>query len=169
MSRRAAAASAKTASGRPSPVAIAGWNGAPFTNVRYCFTASTLVTSGAGAVSQPIFQPVVLNVLPPDEIEIVRSRAPGSVAIGVCGTSNVRCSYTSSVTMIASWRSASRTIRASVSVSSTAPVGLCGEFTRMIRVRSPTAASSSSGSGRQSGKRSGTVRCTPPARAISAA
>ena len=43
------------------------------------------MTSVAGAVIQPIFHPVVLNVLPPDEMEIVRSRAPGSDAIGVCG------------------------------------------------------------------------------------
>ena len=40
-------------------------------------TASTAVTSGAGAVSQPIFHPVVEKVLPPDEIDTVRSQAPG--------------------------------------------------------------------------------------------
>ena len=43
-------------------------------------------------MSQPIFQPVALKVLPPLEIVIVRSAAPGSVAIGRCGWSNSRCS-----------------------------------------------------------------------------
>ena len=42
-------------------------------------------TSGAGPHSQPIFHPVVLNVLPPDEIVSVRSAIPGSVASGTCG------------------------------------------------------------------------------------
>ena len=37
------------------------------------------VTSGSGPVIQPIFQPVVLNVLPPDEMVRVRSDIPGSV------------------------------------------------------------------------------------------
>ena len=46
-----------------------------------------------GAQIQPIFQPVVLNVLPPLEITSVRSRMPGSVASGTCrASSNTRCS-----------------------------------------------------------------------------
>lgn len=46
----------------------------------------------AGAVIQPIFQPVTLKVLPPLEIETVRSKPPGRLATGTCGTSKVRCS-----------------------------------------------------------------------------
>jgi hypothetical protein len=37
-------------------------------------------TSGAGAVIQPTFQPVVLNVFPPLEMTTVRSRMPSSDA-----------------------------------------------------------------------------------------
>ena len=40
--------------------------------------------AAGGAQIQPIFQPVVLNVLPPLEITSVRSRMPGSVASGTC-------------------------------------------------------------------------------------
>ena len=48
---------------------------------------------GGGAQIQPIFQPVVLNVLPPLEIASVRSRMPGNVANGTCrNSSNTRCS-----------------------------------------------------------------------------
>lgn len=83
---------AKKASGRRSPVATAGWNGAPFTYVRYCLTASTASIRSAGPVTQPIFHPVVENVLPADEIVSVRSHAPGSVEIGTCGPSKTRCS-----------------------------------------------------------------------------
>ncbi len=51
------------------------------------------VTIAAGPHIQPIFQPVVLNVLPPDEIVSVRSTIPGSVAIGTCwAPGNTRCS-----------------------------------------------------------------------------
>jgi len=39
-------------------------------------------TSGAGPHAQPIFQPVVLNVLPPLEICRVRSAMPGNVHSG---------------------------------------------------------------------------------------
>ena len=42
----------------------------------------TAETSGAGPQIQPIFQPVVLNVLPALPTTSVRSRIPGSVAIG---------------------------------------------------------------------------------------
>ena len=46
-----------------------------------------------GATAQPIFQPVSENVLAVDEIVIVRSRIPSSVAMGTClRPSNVRCS-----------------------------------------------------------------------------
>ena len=45
-------------------------------------------------MSQPIFQPVVLKVLPPLEIVTVRSAAPGRLAIGMWGAawSKTRCS-----------------------------------------------------------------------------
>ena len=49
---------------------------------------------------------------------------------------------------------------------STVPVGLCGLFTSSSRVRSVTAARSSSGSSRKSGARSVTGRRTPPAKVI---
>ena len=45
-------------------------------------TARTASTRSAGPAIQPIFHPVVENVLPPDEIVSVRSHAPGSVASG---------------------------------------------------------------------------------------
>ena len=41
----------------------------------------TAATSAAGPHTQPIFHPVVLNVLPPLEMTSVRSRMPGSVAM----------------------------------------------------------------------------------------
>ncbi len=59
--------------------------------------------------------------------------------MGMCGSPNVRCSYTSSVTMRASCRWASSTMSSSVCRSSTVPVGLCGSLTMMSRVRSVTA------------------------------
>ena len=49
--------------------------------------ARTAAASSGGAAAQPIFQPVSENVLPNDEIVIVRSRIPGSVAIGTCSPS----------------------------------------------------------------------------------
>ena len=64
------------------PDAMAGWNGPALTYVRNCLAVRAAVTSGSGPHSQPTFQPVVLNVLPPDEIVSVRSAMPGSVAIG---------------------------------------------------------------------------------------
>jgi hypothetical protein len=60
--------------------------------VRYCFTVRIAVTRSGVAVSHPIFQPVVRNVLPPDEIDTVRFRAPGIVAIGEWDRANARCS-----------------------------------------------------------------------------
>ena len=72
---------------------MAGWNGAPLTYVRNCFAVRAAATSGAGPHSQPIFHPVVLNVLPPEEIVSVRSAIPGSVASGTCeAPGNTRCS-----------------------------------------------------------------------------
>ena len=47
-------------------------------------TARTAATSGAGPQTQPIFQPVALNVLPPLEMVSVRSAIPGRVPIGMC-------------------------------------------------------------------------------------
>jgi len=51
----------------------------------------------------------------------------------------------------------------------TAPVGLCGEFSRMAPVRGLTAARSAPMSGRNRGGRSVTGTRTPPAIAIDAA
>ena len=48
----------------------------------WCTFRSSSV-SARGAVTHPTFQPVHENVLPADEIWIVRSRMPGSVAIGM--------------------------------------------------------------------------------------
>ena len=60
--------------------------------MRNCLAVRAACTSGAGPHNQPIFQPVVLNVLPPEEIEMVRSLAPGRVATGTWGSPKVRCS-----------------------------------------------------------------------------
>ena len=50
-------------------------------------------TSAPGPHIQPIFQPVVLNVLPPEEMVNVRSAIPGSVASGTwVAPGNTRCS-----------------------------------------------------------------------------
>jgi hypothetical protein len=54
--------------------------------VRNCFAVVTAVTSSGGPQIHPTFHPVVLNVLPPDEIDTVRSRMPGSDASGTWGT-----------------------------------------------------------------------------------
>ena len=84
--------------------------------------------SGGGAHAQPVFQPVIENVLPADEIVTVRSRIPGSVAIGTCSPSYTRCSYTSSVTARRSCSTHSAAIADSSSRVNTLPVGLCGEL-----------------------------------------
>ena len=100
-------------------------------------------TSGAGPHSQPIFHPVVLNVLPPEEIVSVRSAIPGSVASGTCdgaGEHEVLVDLVGDDDQVvidgqlgdhAPARAASNTL----------PVGLCGVLSRIIRVRGPTAAS----------------------------
>ncbi|CPU63590.1 Uncharacterised protein [Mycobacteroides abscessus] len=140
--------------------------------MRNCFTVRTAVTSGSGPCSHPTFHPVNENVLPAEEMVIVRCRIPGSVAIGTCrASSNVRCSYTSSVTTTTSCRRATAAIASSSSRSRTVPVGLCGEFTTIRRVRSVTAARSASTSSRKrSGPGSrGTVTCRAPASAMHAA
>ena len=49
------------------------------TKVRNCLTRSTARTSGAGPLTQPIFQPVQEKVLPADEMRRVRSLMPGRV------------------------------------------------------------------------------------------
>ena len=79
-------------SGSRSASATAYWNGPPLTNVRNCLVVLTAVTRSAQAVTQPIFQPVNENVLPAELIVTVRSRIPGSDAIGTCSPSNTRCS-----------------------------------------------------------------------------
>ena len=43
-------------------------------------------------MTQPTFQPVNENVLPPEPIVTVRLRIPGRVAIGTCSPSYTRCS-----------------------------------------------------------------------------
>src|SRR5436190_19861647 len=78
-SSRSAATRRNTDPGSRSPVAIAYWNGPPFTYVRNCLTVRTAAVSSGDAHTQPIFQPVQENVLPPDEIVTVRSRIPGNV------------------------------------------------------------------------------------------
>ncbi len=140
--------------------------------MRNCFTVWTARTYGAGAVTQPVFHPVTENDLPADDTDTVRSRIPSRVASGMCSVSSkVRYSYTSSV--IAT-RSCSRHTSAMASSSprvNTVPAGLCGEFTRIARVRGPAAARSSSGSNvnRPSTGRSMTGLRTAPASAITAA
>ena len=127
-------------SGSRRPRAIAGWNGAPEVYVRNCLTERTAATRSAGPVTQPIFHPVIENVLPADPIDKVRERMPGSVAIGdvrplvrhvlvdlVHDDDEVPCSTASSATALSSAR------------DSTAPVGLCGVLSRMTRVRGVTA------------------------------
>ncbi len=77
------------------------------------------------------------------------SRMPGRVASGMWadGASvKTRCSYTSSVTAIASYSWHSCATSSSSSRVNTFPVGLCGEFSSTSRVRGPNAARSSSGS-----------------------
>src|ERR1019366_6400434 len=66
------------------PWAIASWKGAPEVYVRNCLAARTAATKGAGPVTQPTFHPVNENVLPPEEIDSVRSAMPGNVAKGTC-------------------------------------------------------------------------------------
>ena len=128
---------------------MAGWNGAPFTYVRNCFTVRTALVSAAGAATQPIFQPVTLNDLPALPTMTVRSRMPGRVAIGTCRRpSKTRCSYTSSAMTTRSFRSATSAITESSSDVNTLPVGLCGVLSRIALVLLVIAALSSSGSKR---------------------
>ena len=74
------------------PAATAGWKGAPEEYVSHCLRLMIAVISSGRAVIQPIFQPVTEKVLPAEEIDTVRSFAPGSVAIGRCAGPKVRCS-----------------------------------------------------------------------------
>jgi hypothetical protein len=134
-----------------------------------CLAARTAATSSGWPVTQPIFQPVNENVLPPELIDTVRSGMPGRVAIGTCSPVYTRCSYTSSVTTSRSRVTAIRAMAVISSRVNTAPVGLCGELSRMARVRGVTAARSASRSGRKPGGRSVTGTRTPPAMAIEAA
>ena len=99
----------------------------------------------------------------------VRSAMPGSDAIGRCVPSNTMCSYTSSETTSRSCSQASSATRASSPGVNTTPVGLCGEFSRITRVRGVIAARSASRSGRKSGGRSVTGTRVAPAIATEAA
>ena len=109
--------------------------------------ARTARIRGAGPQAQPIFQPVTLNDFPAEEIVTVRSAIPGSVAIGICcAASNVRYSYTSSVTTIRSCAMAISAMTASSAALSTVPVGLCGLLISSRRVRSVMACASRSAS-----------------------
>ena len=106
------------------------------------------VTSAAGPHIQPIFQPVVLNVLPPDEIVSVRSRMPGSVAIGTCVGAREHEVLVDLVgdddEVVLDGERGDR--RANSSRVNTLPVGLCGVLSRISFVRGVIAARSSSGS-----------------------
>ncbi len=145
-------------------------SGVPLAKVKNCLTFATAATRSAGPLTHPIFHPVVLNVLPPELIVSVRSGMPGVLAKGMCSCgANARCSYTSSLMTTASWRAASSAIVAHSAAVKTLPVGLCGVLSRTSAVRSLNAAARASSSSAKSGKRSGTVRRTPPARAMSAA
>jgi len=50
------------------------------------------VTRALVPVTQPTFHPVNEKVLPAELIVTVRSRMPGSEAIGMCSPSNTMCS-----------------------------------------------------------------------------
>ena len=91
-----------------------------------CLAVRTAVTSSSGPHTQPIFQPVKLNVLPAELMVSVRSAMPGKVASGRCSPSNTRCSYTSSVTAMRSCSTHSRAMASSSATVNTLPVGLCG-------------------------------------------
>ena len=139
--------------------------------MRNCFTAGTAVTSSAGAVSQPIFHPVVLKVLPAEEIVTVRSRCAGKgrerhVPAAVEGQVLVHLvGDDHGVVPIGQLERSP----ASSSRSSTAPVGLCGELTRISRVRSVTAARELVEVEAEVRRRAAArVRCTPPASAMKA-
>ena len=79
------------------------------------------------------------------------------------------CSYTSSWITSRSRSQASSAIAVSSARVNTDPVGLCGEFTRISRVRGVTAARSASRSGRKPGARRVTGTRWPPASAMHAA
>ena len=53
---------------------------------RWTSAACAAAIIGCGPVAQPIFHPVKENVFPELEMLIVRSRIPGSEAIGTCST-----------------------------------------------------------------------------------
>ena len=82
----------------------------------------------------------------------MRSHAPGRAAIGRVRNAEreVLVDLVGDDDRVVAGRRARRRARGSRR-RAPAPVGLCGEFTMMSRVRSVTAARSSSGSGRQSG------------------
>ncbi len=131
-------------------------------------TACTAAISSGGPLAHPTFQPVQEKVFPADEIDTVRSAIPGKVDSGRCTPSKTRCSYTSSVTASRSCSRHSDAMAPSSASSNTRPVGLCGEFTRISRVRGPTAAANSSGSKVKPGSRRVTARSWAPAMAIAA-
>jgi len=120
-------------------------------------------------VTQPTFQPVNEKVLAAELMLTVRPAIPGSDAIGRCVPSNTMCSYTSSETTSRSCSQASSATRASSPGVNTTPVGLCGVFSRITRVRGVIAARSASRSGRKSGGRSVTGTRVAPAIATEAA
>ncbi len=99
----------------------------------------------------------------------VRSRMPGSDAMGTCSPSKTMCSYTSSLTTSRSRSTARLAMTASSARLSTMPVGLCGELSRISRVRLVTASRSASRSGRNSGGRRVTGTRVAPAIAMLAA
>ena len=126
------------------------------------------MTSSAGAVIQPIFQPVVLNVLPPEEMVTVRSRAPGSVAIGTCARTEgeVLVHLVGDDDRVVPMRELDDRLE-HLAARAPMPVGLCGLLTRMIRVRSVTACAQLVEVGLEAGQRAA-ARCggLPSARPI---
>src|SRR5579871_6813803 len=77
----------------------------------------------------------MLNVFDRLEIVIVRSRIPGSVAIGMCSPEKMMYSYGSSVITMRSFSMHTLAIASSSLRENTCPVGLCGELSTSARAR----------------------------------
>ena len=95
-------------------------------------TVRIAASSSGGAHTQPIFQPVTLNVLPALLTVIVRSRMPGSVAIGTCSRAvedQVLVHLVGEHEQVVLLRERRRCVSSSPRVK-TLPVGLCGVLRR---------------------------------------
>ena len=75
-----------------------------------------------------------VKVFESDEIVMVRSAIPGSVAIAICSPLKMMYSYGSSVITLMSCAIHSAAIAVSSSREKTWPVGLCGELSTSARV-----------------------------------